>query len=455
MKQELHIVVLAAGEGKRMASALPKVLQKVAGKAMITHLLENIKPLNADQVHIVHGWQGQVLKKHLSDEKCLWVHQAEQLGTAHAVSQALPGIPDKARVIVLYGDTPFVSIPDLESMLLESVDLCVLSMKLSEPRGYGRILRDDEKQLTGIVEEKDASDEQKRIQEVNSGIMCFQLAPVKELFTGITSNNAQQEFYLTDLVALGRNAGLKIKAVCSSDAGSLLGANNRQDLVKLENRYRMKKTEELLAAGVQLIDPERTEIRGELQCGRDVIIDINVIIEGKVTLGDGVRLGAGVILKDCDIGAGSVIEAYSVVEGASVMQEVRIGPFARIRPGSELELGSRVGNFVEIKNARLGSGSKVNHLSYVGDASVGDNVNIGAGTITCNYDGANKHQTIIGDDVFVGSNTALVAPVEIGPGATIGAGSTITRNVAEKTLNVARASQKEIRGWRRPKKTLQ
>ncbi|MCF6224937.1 MAG: bifunctional UDP-N-acetylglucosamine diphosphorylase/glucosamine-1-phosphate N-acetyltransferase GlmU [Xanthomonadales bacterium] len=451
--QSLHIVILAAGEGTRMRSNLPKILQPLGGRPMLSHLLDTARQLNPAGIHIVIGSQSDAVMAAFTDTQDInWVHQAERLGTGHAVQQALPAIPDDALILVLYGDHPLVSLQDLESLTGTKTELSLLTMLPESPQGYGRILRDSNTSITGIVEQKDASAEQLKIKEVNTGILVASQKLLNQLLNQIDSNNSQKEFYLTDIFSIAHTRGIEIQAVVANDAIDLQGANDRRQLAMLERRYQQQQANQLMDAGVSLADPARVDVRGTVEVGRDVSIDINVILEGKVVLADNVYIGAGVRLKNVEIGCDTRVEDHSVIEAAQIGVNCNIGPFARVRPGTVLADEVKIGNFVEIKKSTVAKGSKASHLSYIGDAVIGANVNIGAGTITCNYDGVNKSKTVIEDGVFIGSDTQLVAPVKIGKNATVGAGSTITRDVAAETLAVSRSKQTNIRGWKRPVK---
>lgn len=449
----LHVVILAAGKGTRMRSSLPKVLHPVAGQPMVSHVIQTAKQLGAEKIHLVYGHGGEIMQQRIKDEAVTWVLQAEQLGTGHAVAQAMPAIPDDANVLVLYGDTPLIMTSTLTNLLVQQTEqgLALLTVSLADPTGYGRIIRENG-QVVGIVEQKDATDAQKAIQEVNTGVLVAPAGKLKAWLAGLTNQNAQGEYYLTDAIAAAHRDGCAISSASPANHREVEGANNRSQLAQLERFYQQRAAEALMQAGVTLLDPARFDIRGSLSCGEDVIIDCNVIIEGDVTLGDRVQIGAGCVLKNCTIAADSIISPYTVIENSKLAEECTVGPFARLRPGANLAAQAHVGNFVEIKNATLGVGTKAGHLSYLGDSEIGANVNIGAGTITCNYDGANKHKTIIGDDVFVGSDTQLVAPVSIAKGATLGAGCTITRDVGEGELVITRVPQRHITGWQRPVK---
>lgn len=449
----LHVVVLAAGHGKRMRSRRPKVLQPVGGRAMLAHVLDTAAVLDPERVHVVIGHGAEDVRAAFPDRNVAWVEQPERLGTGHAVAQALPDIPDDRPVLVLYGDVPLVSADTLESVAqTAATGLSLLSAEVVDPGGYGRILRDADAGVTGIVEEADADREQRAIREINSGIMAAPSGRLKAWLVRVDNDNRQGEHYLTDCVALAVADGVPVQACLARDADEILGANDRWQLACLEHAFRRRAVRRLCAAGATVVDPERVDIRGAVSVGADVVIDAGAVLEGDNTLGDDVYIGPYCVLRDCALGAGTRLEPHSVLEGVRTAEHCRIGPFARLRPGTVLDGEARVGNFVETKAAHIGAGSKVNHLSYVGDAELGRGVNIGAGTITCNYDGANKHRTVIGDEAFIGSDTQLVAPVEVGRGATIGAGSTITRDAPADTLTVSRAKQTSIPGWQRPRK---
>jgi bifunctional UDP-N-acetylglucosamine pyrophosphorylase/glucosamine-1-phosphate N-acetyltransferase len=436
-----------------MKSRVAKVLQTVAGRPMIIHVLDTARQVQPAGIHLVFNPDVPEVVTACADYDITWAAQIEQLGTGHAVQQAIPAIPDDANVLVLYGDTPVLQAAGLQNLIdFPSQGLKVLTMDVAEPAGYGRIVRDKDGAVTGIVEERDASEAQRTITEVNSGII---LAPRSELMAclnDMVSENSQNEYYLTDVFSIAYAKGIPTDGVVAPVPADLEGANDRIQLAALERRYRMKKSTELMNAGVQLADSERIDVRGNVETGSDVYIDVNVILEGDVRLGDNVHIGPGCILKDCQLAAGTRVHAYSVLEGMQSLGACEIGPFARVRPGTELGEGSKVGNFVEIKKTSLGKNSKASHLSYLGDSRIGERVNIGAGTITCNYDGVNKHQTVIEDDVFIGSDTQLIAPVTVGKGANIGAGSTVTKDAPADQLTLSRAKQVTIRGWKRPEK---
>ncbi|WP_445495703.1 bifunctional UDP-N-acetylglucosamine diphosphorylase/glucosamine-1-phosphate N-acetyltransferase GlmU [Photorhabdus sp. SF281] len=447
------VVILAAGKGTRMYSDLPKVLHLLAGKPMVQHVIDTAMVLDAKNVHLVYGHGGDLMKYALSDQKLNWVLQSEQLGTGHAMQQVAPYFTDDENILILYGDVPLIGADTLERLLVVKPEggIGLLTAILDNPTGYGRIVRENG-EVTGIIEQKDATEDQRKINEINTGILVANGGDLKRWLSQLNNNNAQGEYYLTDVIALAYKEGRKIEAVHPSRLSEMEGVNNRLQLSALERIYQSEQAAKLLLAGVMLLDPARFDLRGTLTHGRDVVIDTNVIIEGNVTLGNNVQIGTGCILKNCIIGDDSVLSPYTVVEDSAMDVGCTVGPFARLRPGSKLAEKAHVGNFVEMKKSYLGKGSKAGHLAYLGDAEIGRNVNIGAGTITCNYDGANKFKTIIGDDVFVGSDTQLVAPVTIAKGATIGAGTTVTKNIAENELVVSRIKQTHIQDWKRPVK---
>ena len=452
------VIVLAAGKGTRMYSDLPKVLHPLGGKPMLSHVLDAALAINADTIHLVTGYQSEQVRSYFDQHPVAtplnWVEQTEQLGTGHAVMQAAPMVDDNKTVLVLYGDVPLISPASLQQLReqAETTGIAVLTLVTNNPAGLGRIIRDDNNRIVAIVEEKDATPEQKQITEINTGIMAFNAGRLKTWLSSLTTANAQGEYYLTDTVAIACRSGCTVGSLQTFGENEVQGVNNRLQLAELERSYQLRQARQLALQGVAVIDPARLDIRGPLTVGRDVSLDVNVILEGSNCLGDRVSIGPNVVLIDCNIGDDCVILANSHLEGATLSSACTIGPFARLRPGTELGSHAKIGNFVETKKAVIGTGSKVNHLSYIGDASVAENVNIGAGTITCNYDGVNKHKTTIEAGVFVGSNTALVAPVSIGRNATIGAGSVITADVTENDLAVARGKQKNISGWKRPVK---
>ncbi|MGY5583931.1 bifunctional UDP-N-acetylglucosamine diphosphorylase/glucosamine-1-phosphate N-acetyltransferase GlmU [Vibrio cincinnatiensis] len=446
-------VILAAGKGTRMHSNIPKVLHTLAGKPMAKHVIDTCHGLGAHNIHLVYGHGGDQMQQVLLDEPVNWVLQAEQLGTGHAVDQASEHFRDDEKILILYGDVPLISEQTIESLLeaQPTGGIALLTVVLDNPTGYGRIVRKNGP-VVAIVEQKDATEEQKLIKEINTGVMVATGGDLKRWLAGLNNNNAQGEYYLTDVIAAAHDEGRAVEAVHPVSSIEVEGVNDRIQLARLERAFQARQANKLLEQGVMLRDPARFDLRGELQCGTDVEIDVNVLIEGQVSIGNNVTIGAGSILKDCEIDDNTIIRPYSVIEGATVGENCTVGPFARLRPGAELHNDAHVGNFVEMKNARLGEGSKANHLTYLGDAEIGQRVNIGAGVITCNYDGANKFKTIIGDDVFVGSDSQLVAPVTIADGATIGAGTTLTKNVTQGELVITRVKEKKISGWQRPVK---
>jgi bifunctional UDP-N-acetylglucosamine pyrophosphorylase/glucosamine-1-phosphate N-acetyltransferase len=446
-------VILAAGKGTRMYSNMPKVLHTLAGKPMAKHVIDTCNGLGANNIHLVYGHGGEQMQQVLNNEPVNWVLQQNQLGTGHAVDQASPEFADDEKVLVLYGDVPLISAETIESLLdaQPTGGIALLTVVLDNPTGYGRIVRRNGP-VVAIVEQKDATEEQKLINEINTGVMVATGGDLKRWLSGLNNENAQGEYYLTDVIEAAHNEGRAIEAVHPVNPIEVEGVNNRVQLARLERAYQSMQAEKLLEQGVMLRDPARFDLRGELQCGTDVEIDVNVVIEGCVSIGDNVVIGAGCVLKDCEIDDNTLVRPYSVIEGATVGEACTVGPFTRLRPGAELKNDAHVGNFVEVKNGTIGEGSKANHLTYIGDTVIGKRSNIGAGTITCNYDGANKHKTIIGDDVFVGSDTQLVAPVSVGDRATIGAGATVTRNIGEGELVITRARERRIPNWSRPEK---
>ncbi len=453
MTQALHIVILAAGEGKRMKSALPKVLQKIAGRPMLSHVVDAARALEPSALHIVYGHGGAQVREAFSDQNDLrWIEQAEQKGTGHAVLQAMPAIPDNARVMVLYGDVPLIRTETLQAMLAFDASLVVLAAELENPTGYGRIVLDAVGNVAAIVEQKDASAEQRSIHLINTGMIAAHASMLKKWLSELKTNNAQGEYYLTDIFATAAHEYQAATVVRCGDVIETEGANDPWQLMQLERVFQTRAAKKLAEQGVRLMDAARFDLRGELTVGTDVEIDIDVIIEGKVTLGSGVKIGPFCRLKNVSLAAGVQVHPHCDLEGVVAGVNCVIGPFARLRPGTELSEAVHIGNFVETKKAKLGKGSKANHLSYLGDAVIGEKVNIGAGTITCNYDGVNKFQTTIEDGVFVGSNSSLVAPVTLAKDATIGAGSVITRNAPAGELTISRARQASISEWRRPQK---
>jgi len=448
----INIVILAAGQGTRMRSDLPKVLHTLGGKPLLQHVYELAIGLSPDTLTIVYGHGGELVRSRFPSWKANWVEQSRQLGTGHAVQQTVPHLGE-GQVLILYGDVPLLKQETL-SHLLDSGGggVALLTVRLENPSGYGRIVRDQQGRVRRIVEEKDASEEEKRITEVNTGILAVPSRYLRLWLERLDNDNAQGEFYLTDIIAMAVEDGVDVQTV-SAEADEVEGINDKRQLAQMERVYQRRQAEALMARGVTLRDPERFELRGEIEAvGRDVEIDVNVILEGTIRLGGGVRIGAGSVIRDADIGDGVDILPYSVLDDVRIGAGGRIGPFARLRPQTELAEEVHIGNFVEIKKSSVGQGSKINHLSYVGDSEVGAGVNIGAGTITCNYDGANKFKTIIEDGAFIGSDTQLVAPVRVGRGATIGAGSTITRDAPQEKLTLSRSSQVTVEHWQRPRK---
>jgi bifunctional UDP-N-acetylglucosamine pyrophosphorylase/glucosamine-1-phosphate N-acetyltransferase len=449
----LEIIVLAAGQGKRMRSQLPKILHPLAGRPLLAHVLASARALAPRKIIVVHGHGSEQVRAAFSGTDVEWVLQAEQLGTGHAVQQAMPLISQDADVLILYGDVPLV-LPGTLQRLAEAGrnGLAVLTAELDDATGYGRIVRDSSDNLARIVEHKDASREEREIREINAGFMAMSARRLSGWLGQLTDRNAQKEYYLTDVVTLAVGEGLPVRAVKVDDGREVAGVNSKRELAELERHYQKKEAERLLEGGVTLADPARIDVRGELACGADVVIDVNCVFEGRVTLGDGVRVGPNCVLRNVSVGAKSEVLAFSHLEDSEVGERCRLGPYARLRPGSHLAEDVHVGNFVEVKASRIGKGSKANHLSYIGDAEVGSGVNVGAGTITCNYDGTAKHRTIIEDDCFIGSDATLVAPVRIARGSYIGAGSTINKDTPAGQLTVARARQVSIPSWKPKKK---
>ncbi len=456
MASPLHVVILAAGQGTRMKSRLPKVLHPVAGRPMLDHVLGTARALSAAVCHVVHGHGAEKVREWFDharpgDKSVRWVLQAEQKGTGHAVAQALPDIPDKATVLVLYGDVPLIRPAALQPLLSHHA-LSLLTTELADPAGYGRVLRDAEGVVTGIVEEREATAKQRRVREVNTGILSVPARLLKRLLPRIGTDNSKGEYYLTDLTALAVEAGVEVTAR-AADPEEVQGVNDRAQLALVERIYQRRQAAALMRGGLGIVDPARFDLRGSLSFGSDVVLDVGVVIEGEVTLESGVQVGPYSVLRNVSLGAGTRVESHCVLDSMKAGRNCRIGPFARVRPDSVLDDHVHIGNFVEVKKTTLGRGSKANHLAYLGDGTVGAGVNVGAGTIFCNYDGANKHQTVLEDDVFIGSDTQIVAPVTVGRGATVAAGSTITRDVPAGGLAVCRAKeQKHYPGWTRPRK---
>ena len=449
----LDIVILAAGQGTRMRSALPKVLHAIAGKSMLGHVIDTARLLQPKSIHVVIGHGADKVREQLAADDLSFVLQAEQLGTGHAVAQALPQLSAE-NVLILYGDVPLIEVATLQRLLqkVSREQLGLLTVELADPTGSGRIVRDQAGQVQAIVEHKDASAAQRAIAEGNTGILAVPGSRLADWLGRLSNSNAQGEYYLTDVIAMAVTDGLVVATEQAGDEMEVLGANDRIQLAQLERHYQYRAGRRLMAQGVSLIDPARFDVRGEVTVGRDVLVDINVILEGRVVIEDNVQIGPNCVIKDSVLRQGAIIKANSHLDGAEVGEGADCGPFARLRPGSVLGAKAHVGNFVELKNAKLGEGAKAGHLSYLGDAEIGARSNIGAGTITCNYDGANKFKTVLGEDVFIGSNSALVAPVSLGDGATTGAGSTVTADVPANTLAVGRAKQRNIEGWKRPVK---
>ncbi len=456
MTRPLEIVILAAGQGKRMYSDLPKVLHTVAGKPLLGHVLDTARALKPTAIHVVYGHGGeQVRAAFAQDRDVTWAHQAEQKGTGHALAQAMPKVADQATVLVLYGDVPLIRTQTLQELLAAAGNgLALLTVELDDPGAYGRLLRDSAGRVTRIVESKDASPEEAAVREIYTGFLAAPAVRLRKWLAALKNHNAQGEYYLTDIISMAVSEQVAIATRPPRDLSEILGVNSKPELAQLERMSQKQQAEKLMQQGVTLRDPARLDVRGELSCGRDVVIDVNVVFEGKVVLQDGVQIGPNNVIRDTTIGAHTRILPSCVIEESTIGSHCRLGPFTRLRPGAEIADNVHLGNFVEVKKSRVGTGSKINHLSYVGDTTVGKDVNIGAGTIVCNYDGANKHPTIIGDKAFIGSNTALVAPVTVGEGATIGAGSVITKEAPAGELTLTRVPQVTKPGWKRPTKKV-
>ena len=451
----ISVVILAAGQGKRMKSDLPKVLQPVAGRPLLQHVIDAARELSASDIHVVYGHGGERVRETLAAENVTWALQAEQLGTGHAVQRAMPAVPDDHLVLILFGDVPLVQAATMQRLVEAAAGgeaLGVLSVRMQDPTGYGRIVRDRAGTVARIVEHKDANQKERAIDEVNTGLMAASAKRMREWLAQLRNDNAQGEYYLTDVVVLAAKAGLKINVIPADSEDEVLGVNDKVQLAEVESIYRKRRATELMLQGVTLVDPARFDARGRVTVGCDVHIDVNVVLEGKVRLGNRVRIGPNVVIRDSEIGDDTVVFPNCVIDSASIGPNCNIGPFARFRPSSSLAQGVHVGNFVEVKNSILGAGTKANHLTYLGDATVGEKVNVGAGTITCNYDGVNKWRTEIGAGAFIGSGAMLVAPVKIGAGATIGAGSTITKDAPDDKLTLERSKQLTLDSWKRPVK---
>ena len=450
----LSVVILAAGQGKRMASDLPKVLQPLAGRPLLAHVIDTARSLKPAAIHVVYGYGGERVREAFPDAGIHWTLQAEQLGTGHAVLQAMPAIPDDHIVLVLYGDVPLVRTATLSELTgrAGASSIALLTAVLPDPAGYGRVIRDTTGRLARIVEHKDANRKELAVAEVNTGLLAAPAGRFRRWLSALGRDNAQGEYYLPDCIVAAVRDGVAVEAVIAASATEVMGVNDKLQLAEVEAAHRRERATELMRAGVTIVDPARVDIRGEVVCGRDVLLDVNVILEGKVRLGDGVRIGPNCLLRDCEVGARTVINANCVLEASAMGADCVIGPFARMRPGNRLADGVHIGNFVELKNSAIGAGSKANHLSYLGDTDMGAKVNVGAGTVTCNYDGANKYRTTIGDGAFIGSGTMLVAPVAVGEDATIGAGSTITKPAPAGKLTLERSRQQTLSSWKRPAK---
>lgn len=451
----LNIVILAAGAGTRMRSSLPKVLHHMAGKSLLQHVIDTARLLSPSKIFVVYGHGGETVKQATSGNDLVWIEQREQLGTGHALQQAESLLDQDGLTLVLYGDVPLARLETLSKLIntTQNQYCALLTATLQNPDGYGRIVRDPvTKEVAAIVEQKDANIEQLKIQEINTGIMIIPNRYLHQWLSKLDDNNEQKEYYLTDIIAMAVNQGVSVISSCPADLWETMGVNSKRQLAELERIYQREIANKLLDQGVTLADPNRIEVRGDLLCGSDVEIDIDCIFEGTVHLADHVKIKGHCTLKNVKVSAGTIIDSYSLIEEAEIGERCKIGPYARIRPGTKLADHVHIGNFVEVKNSQIASGSKANHLSYIGDTIMGEKVNIGAGTITCNYDGANKYKTIIEDHVFVGSDTQLVAPVTVAKGSTIGAGSTITKDTPADTLSLSRPKQISIAGWRRPVK---
>ena len=449
----LSIVILAAGQGTRMRSELPKVLQPLAGMPLLAHVLACSQALAADDVCVVYGHGGDAVPDAFAGQNVRWALQAEQLGTGHAMQQAMPDMPDASQVLILAGDVPLLRTKTLRRLLEETPldEMAVLTVNMEDPTGYGRIIRDKDG-VTRIVEQKDASDEQKAIVEISTGVMLCPAAKLRAWLASLENNNSQGEYYLTDIVAMAVADRVTVHGIKANSLVEVMGINDRKQLAEAERALQARLVDELMTEGVGFADPARVDIRGTLKCGKDVFIDVNAVFEGDVELGDGTKIESNNLIRDSRLGAGTIVHSNCHIEGATTGKDCEVGPFARLRPGAELADNVKIGNFVEIKKSTIADGSKVNHLTYIGDAEIGKDVNVGAGTITCNYDGANKHKTKIGDGASIGSGVELVAPVEVGKDATIGAGSTLTKSAPDGQLTLERAKQISVKSWKRPVK---
>lgn len=450
---DVSIVILAAGQGTRMRSALPKVLQRLAGRPLLQHVIDCARTAGASDICVVYGHGGGTVKSAFADQPLRWALQAEQLGTGHAARQAMPDTPAQNRVLILFGDVPLLQPSTLQRLMQNcgNDEIAVLTVDMDNPHGYGRIVRENGK-VVRTVEEKDATRAEQAIREINTGVLYAPAGRLKQWLGHLGNDNSQDEYYLTDIIEMAVADGVVVHGVKADNWKEVMGINDRKQLAEAERALQQRLVDELMASGVGFADPARVDIRGKLTCGSDVFIDVNAVFEGEVTLGDNVKVESSNVIRDSSIGEGTVVHPHCHIEGATIGPDCEIGPFARLRPGAELVRKVKVGNFVEVKKSIIGDGSKVNHLSYIGDTTIGARVNVGAGTITCNYDGANKYRTTIGDEAFIGSGVELVAPVEVGAGATIGAGSTITKPVPDDTLAIARARQETVSGWKKPLK---
>ena len=449
----LSTIILAAGQGTRMRSDLPKVLQALAGRALLAHVIDCSHAIGADDICVVYGHGADMVQAAFEGEEIRWALQAEQNGTGHAVMQAMPGTPDENRVLILFGDVPLLLPRTLQQMMAATGEdeMAILTVDMDDPTGYGRIVREKGKVVRN-VEQKDATEDERKIAEINTGVMLAPAASLKKWLGNLGNDNAQGEYYLTDVIAMAVADGMTVHGIKAKSQEEVMGINDKKQLAEAERALQARLVDELMAQGVGFADPARVDIRGKLLCGKDVFIDINAVFEGDVELGDGTTIESNNLVRDSRLGPGSLVHSNCHIEGATTGANCEIGPFARLRPGAELADNVKVGNFVEMKKSTVGDGSKVNHLTYIGDTDIGSGVNVGAGTITCNYDGANKHRTTIGDGAFIGSGVNLVAPVEVGKDATIGAGSTITKRVADEQLALERSKQKNVQGWKRPTK---